>query len=111
MKERSVAAVVLLPLVTFGIYSLVWFVKTKGELNERGADIPTAWLLIIPLANIYWVWKYYEGAQKVTQEKVNGVLMFILGLFVTSLIPMALCQMEYNKLAAATAEPAAPAAV
>ncbi len=33
MKKRSVLAVILLPIVTLGIYSIVWFVKTKKELN------------------------------------------------------------------------------
>jgi membrane protease YdiL (CAAX protease family) len=98
MKKRSILAVVLLPIVTLGIYSLYWFVKTKGELNAKGAQIPTAWLLIIPLVNIWWMWKYYEGAEQVTNSKVNGILLFVLGVFVTSLISMALCQDAYNNL-------------
>ena len=43
MKHRSPIAVFLLPLITFGIYSIYWKVKTKGEMNEKGAQIPTAW--------------------------------------------------------------------
>ena len=98
MKNRNVIAVVLLPFVTLGIYSIYWFVKTKGELNMRGAEIPTAWLLIIPLVNIFWMWKYYEGAEKVTAGKVNGILLFVLHLLVTSIISTAICQDAYNKL-------------
>lgn len=98
MKKRSVAAVILLPIITIGIYALYWFVKTKGELNEKGASIPTAWLLIIPLVNIWWIWKYFDGVDHVTNGKVNGVLMFVLDLFVTALIPMAICQDAYNKM-------------
>jgi membrane protease YdiL (CAAX protease family) len=98
MKKRNILAVVLLPFVTLGIYSLYWFVKTKGELNAKGAQIPTAWLLIIPLVNIWWLWKYFEGAEQVTNKKVNSILMFVLGVFVTSLISMALCQDAYNNL-------------
>jgi hypothetical protein len=49
MKRRSVAAVLILSIVTFGIYAIVWAVKTKEEMNALGAQIPTAWLLIIPL--------------------------------------------------------------
>ena len=51
MKNRNPIAVALLPLITFGIYSLYWQVKTKGEMNSLGADIPTAWLIVIPLVN------------------------------------------------------------
>jgi hypothetical protein len=98
MKNRSVLAVVLLPFITFGIYTLYWHVSTKRELNAKGAEIPTAWLIIIPLVNIWWTWKYYEGAEKVTDGKVSGVLMFVLALLVTSLISSAICQDAYNKL-------------
>ena len=107
MKNRSIWAVLLLPFVTFGIYIIYWFVSTKGELNRKGAEIPTAWLLIVPLVNIWWLWKYYEGAEKVTDSKVSGVLMFVLDLFVTTLVPMAICQDAYNNLDLAS-EPASP---
>jgi len=45
--------VIVLSLLTLGIYVLVWFVKTKREMNTKGAEIPTAWLIIIPIINIY----------------------------------------------------------
>ena len=98
MKKRSVIGVIVFPFLTLGIYMLYWFVSTKNELKEKGAEIPTAWLLIIPLVNIYWLWKYYEGAQQVTNEKVNGVLMFIINLLVTGIISAAICQDAYNNL-------------
>lgn len=98
MKNRSIAAVVLLPFVTLGIYTIYWFVTTKGELNTKGANIPTAWLIIIPFVNIWWMWKYFEAAEQVTNKKVNGILMFVLAVFITSIISSALCQNEYNNL-------------
>ena len=111
MQKRSIAAVILLPLITFGIYAIYWFVKTKGELNERGADIPTAWLIIVPLVNLWWLWKYFEAAEQVTGGKVNALLNFLLDIFITALIPMAICQDAYNKLdESAPAESAAPVA-
>lgn len=77
LKFRSVAAVILLPLVTFGFYSLYWTVRTKTELNLSGAKIPTAWLIIIPFVNIYWLWKFCEGTQVVTKGKLDTILAFI----------------------------------
>lgn len=41
MKSRNPLSVLFLPLVTIGIYSIVWYVKTKNEMNIRGANIPT----------------------------------------------------------------------
>src|SRR6187402_1071217 len=98
MKKRNVIAVFLLPIITIGIYYFYWFAKTKGELNSKGAQIPTTWLIIVPLVNLWWIWKYYEGAEHVTEGKTNGILMFVLDIFVTSLIPMAICQDAYNKI-------------
>ncbi len=98
MKKRGIVAVILLPFVTFGIYGWYWFVKTKGELNDKGANILTAWVWLIPFGSIYWLWKYYEGAEKVTNGKVNGILNFVLSVFVTGLISMAICQDAYNNM-------------
>ena len=98
MKKRSVLAVILLPIVTLGIYSIVWFVKTKKELNSRGSQIPTAWLMIVPIVSIYWMWKYIDAAQEQTNNQTNGLLNILLGLFVSVVIPMALCQSAYNQM-------------
>lgn len=95
MKKRNPIAVFLLPFVTFGIYGIYWQVVTKGEMNNLGAEIPTAWLLIVPIVNIWWLWKYSEGAEKVTQGKLSGVLAFIL-LFVLGSIGAAVIQDSFN---------------
>lgn len=84
MKLRSPAAVLLLPLITFGIYTLVWEVKTKNEMNAVNSfRIPTAWLLIVPIANFFWLWNYASGAAEFTRGTVSrgGAfwLMLLLG--------------------------------
>jgi|GEM_PF-356322 len=108
MKQRSPAAVFLLSLITFGIYALVWEVKTKGELNRMGADIPTAWLLIVPLGNLYWIWKYCVGVEKVSNGQISAVLALILMLLL-SIVGFAILQSEFNKLG--DAQPAGPSPV
>jgi hypothetical protein len=103
MKQRSPAAVFFLSLITFGIYSLVWEVKTKGELNRLGGNIPTAWLIIVPLANLYWIWKYCEAVEKVSKGEISAVLALIL-LLLLSIVGMAILQSEFNsKLATQSA--------
>jgi len=97
MKHRSPGAVFLLSLITFGIYALVWHVKTKNELNRLGATIPTAWLLIVPLANLYWIWCYAQGVEQVTKGQISAVLALIL-LLLLSIVGIAILQSEYNKL-------------
>ena len=99
MQHRSPAKVFLLSLVTIGIYGIYWEVKTKGELVRQGADIPTSWLIIIPLANLYWIYKYALGVEKVSGGKVSAVLTLIL-LLLLSIVGIAILQSEYNKLTA-----------
>ncbi len=101
MKHRSPAAVFFLPFITFGIYALVWEVKTKNEMNALGADIPTAWLIIVPIVNIWWMWKYCEGVDKVTKSELSAVISFLV-LFLLGSIGMAIIQNEFNKLSPQT---------
>lgn len=96
MNKRSVAAVIILTIVTFGIYSLVWFVKTKNEMVRHGADIPTAWLIIVPIANIYWQWKWSGGVEHVTRGKTSQAIAFIM-IFLLGIIGMAIVQSWFNK--------------
>lgn len=78
MRQNSPVKVFLLTFVTFGIYGIVWLVKTKNDLNKLGADIPTAWLLIVPFVSLYWFWKYSEGVELVTNGKISSVLAFVM---------------------------------
>jgi len=98
MKKRNPILVILLSLITFGIYSLVWSVMTKDEMNAKGATIPTAWLIIIPLVSYYWLWKFCEGVEQVTNKGMNGAVAFLL-VFFLGFIGMAIIQSELNKVA------------
>lgn len=105
MKNRSPVAVIVLSLLTFGIYSIYLLVKTKGEMNQRGADIPTALLIIVPFANIWWMWKYSQGAEKVTNGQTQAVLAFIL-IWLLGFIGQAIIQDSFNKVGDSPAAPA-----
>ena len=103
MTKRSPITVVLLTLVTFGIYGLVWSVQTKNELNRTyNAGIPTAWLLIVPIASLYWLWKWSEGAEKATG--MSTVSVFLLWL-VIPIVAMPVLVSKFND-----AKPAMPGA-
>jgi hypothetical protein len=97
MKIRSVAAPLLLPLVTFGIYSLVWHVKTKNEMNNTGTAIPSSWLLIVPIASIIWLWKYAVGVETFTRNGLGRHAAFWL-LLLLGCIGSAVVQNEFNKV-------------
>jgi len=98
VKHRNIFLVYFFSIITFGIYGLVWTVKTKNEFNSLGARVPTAWLLIIPIVNIYWAIMYIKGFTENVKKDNNMVLWIIVWLFVGFLVPL-FVQMELNKIA------------
>jgi len=97
VKHRNIFLVYLFSIITFGIYAIYWLVATKSEINDLGAKIPTSWLLVVPIANIYWLYKYCEGFSENIKKDNNAVAWFILYLFVGIIMP-AIVQSELNKL-------------
>ena len=97
IKERNIIVVYLLGIITFGIYFIYWFAKTKDEMNNNfGSSIPTAILIIIPIANLYWLYKYAEAfAEKV--KKDNNTILWALLFILISIITPAIVQSELNK--------------
>lgn len=98
-ERRNIFLIYLFMLITFGIYGIYWWVSTKNEINELGADIPPGWLIIIPIANLYWTYKYCEGFSGYVKKDDNTILWFILYI-VAGIIMPAIVQSELNKLAA-----------
>ncbi len=96
VSYRHPVKVMLLPLVTFGIYSLVWYITLRREMNPMGAGIPSPWLLIVPLANIFWIWKFCKGVEIVSGKKLSGAAAFCLLIFL-GVIGMAVIQDKLNK--------------
>ena len=89
VKVRSVWAAALLPIITLGIYHLVWWYKINKEMKEfgeaKGYDLgqnPTnsvlalfpGGIIIIPALITYWRGtKRIMGAAKIAgREPVNG---------------------------------------
>ena len=106
MKKRNPIAVLLLPLITFGIYQWYWLVKTKGEMNRLGTvHVPTAWIWLIPVVGgIWWLWKYSEAVGNITKGAIPGILSFVL-LWLLGSIGSAIIQDSFNKLNPGTATP------
>lgn len=69
--KRSVARVVLLSILTMGLYGLYWFYATRVQMTkELGTEDNAGWQtvgLIVPILNwfiIYWLWRDIDKAQK-----------------------------------------------
>lgn len=107
MKARSPVTVLVLSLVTFGIYALVWQIQTKDEMNRAyGAGIPTAWLLLVPfLGPLLWMWKWSAGASQATGTPALQVFLMM------ALLPIVGIPVMTSKFNAAVKPTQAPAAI
>lgn len=98
MKKRSPIFVFLVGFFTIFIYSWYWLVKTKGEMNKLGQKVPTAWIWLIPIiGTIWWMWKYSEAVEGVTNKELNKVLAFVV-MYLLGPIGHAIVQDYFNKI-------------
>jgi len=81
LQRRSAAAVFFLPLVTFGIYSIVWYAKTRGEMNASGASAITTWWILCPFGLFWYLWSLAKGINVATGLGTGGnyALLLLLG--------------------------------
>lgn len=98
IEKRSILRIYLFSFFTFGIYMLFWLVRTKEEINSLGAEIPTAWLLVVPIANLYWMYRYAEGFSVHVRKDNNPALWFVVDLLAGIIMP-AIVQGDLNRLA------------
>jgi len=130
VKVRSPWAAALLPLITLGIYHLVWWYRINRELRDygkaKGYDLgqnPTnsvlalfpGGLIIVPALITYWRGvKRVMGASRLAgKEPLNGWIAIILYLLLAPAL-WAYVQVELNKVWEAEADtiegqPAPPA--
>jgi hypothetical protein len=99
VKVRNPWAVALLPLVTFGIYHLVWWYRINKEMKAYGESLgydlgrnPTnsllalfpGGLIVIPALMTYWKGTHrVQGTEALAdREPINGWLVLILWLII-----------------------------
>lgn len=100
VKVRNPWAVALLPIITLGIYHIVWWYKINKELKAYGeakgfdlgqnptnsvlALIPGFLLIIPPLVSYYRGTQRVQGASKISgREPVSGWIALILYLLIS----------------------------
>lgn len=98
MTNRSPIMVILLSILTLGIYVIIWLVKTKREMVALGAEIPTSWLLIVPIANLIYLYKYFMGVEFVTKGEKQGMMLFLIWILGLAPVSMYIAQEAFNKV-------------
>lgn len=107
--QESIVLLIVLSIITFGIYAFIWIYKTSKFINERSGKVQfsagaeVALCLFVPFYILYW---YYKQSKNVYEMSLraninNGDLSIpnlILGLFGFSIVAIALIQNQINKL-------------
>jgi hypothetical protein len=97
IKNRNIFLVYLFTIITFGIYGIYWMVSTKNDINSLGAKIPTAWLMIIPIINIFWMFKYLQGYTKVMKKDEGFLIVLVVVWLVLGFLLPGIIQYGLNK--------------
>lgn len=111
IEERNIAMVIILSLITCGIYGIYWFVKMTDEAKQlsssdnAGGGLAFVYTLITcGIYTIYWNYKMgknmYEAGQKYgINIEDNSVIYLVLSLFGLEIVSECLMQNDLNKFA------------
>ena len=111
--ERSPVTVLLLSLVTCGIFFIVWKYQTSDELRQASNDesIKPGLDLVLTLCTcgLYAIWVSYRNAQKAyqlsqrmgLQRSDQSTAVLLLAIFGLALVNIFILQNEYNAIGAA----------
>lgn len=102
IKRRNPVAVLILSIITLGIYGIYWVVSTTNELRKNTKSAPNPnmlWLFLIPVVNIiiffFYYWKYSQAIEELTG--FTGVGLFLLWIFFSP-IAIIISQVQLNKI-------------
>ena len=105
MFERNITTMIILFLVTFGIYPLIWSVKFQSDLEVEtgeGFEAVGHFLMLIFTFGIYAIyWNYAAGKRLAAQGAPDNSILYLILSFtgIGALIVPFLLQTEANKLA------------
>jgi len=79
-KNISFLRFFLLTLCTFGLYLFFWALDTKRALNKAGGNVPNGVLMVLPVLNLYFWYKYAQAYVSTIKRSVcdQDVLFYFL---------------------------------
>jgi len=110
INKRSIVAVILLSIITCGIYALYWIYAMSRDIQalegQEGDMSPGLELLLCVITcGIYTFFWYYKYAKKIYNLQLhhemipaddNAILYIILNIFGLSIVAMAIMQSSLN---------------
>lgn len=78
LKPRTILELAILTVITFGIYPVIWWFKTRKEINSLGADIPTPWLMFVPFGDAYFYYSYSQAFDDYIKKDGLTLIYFLI---------------------------------
>lgn len=112
IQKRSIAAAIVLTLVTCGLYSIYWYIVEVDDVNrvtqkENAMSGIVCLLLGIVTCGLFFLYMMYKLGDDLDNYLVSrgnahaskGILYLVLAIFGLSIISMALIQNDLNTIA------------
>lgn len=98
MKKRSIGKMLLLVIITLGIYRLYWFIKTRSEMKSlANVDIPTPWIFAIPIFGYVFGFALLVATSSAQGAMNAFALLVFYAIIFASFIVYALWLWQYSK--------------
>ncbi|OWZ84983.1 DUF4234 domain-containing protein [Natranaerobius trueperi] len=101
MKKRSIGMMILLTLITFGFYSVYWYIAFQSDLKSSTGEgfggLGHIFLTIITFGIYYILWQYFAGKRiAAVGGNDHSLLYLVLTIFSLSWINPFLMQYQVN---------------
>ncbi len=93
---RSLGKMAFFLIITLGFYLVYWIVVTKNQFNRLGASIPTALLIIVPVGNFYFFYKFAQAFVYYILEQKTEVISYFLLMALLPFVGMFIYQSHCN---------------
>lgn len=112
MKERNIAMVIILSILTCGIYLIAWYAMVSDEISSQlpedartktGGMVILFMILSCGIYMFYWLYVQGEKLDKIKQKSNmptsnSGLIYLLLSIFGLNIVAVALIQNEMNNL-------------
>ncbi len=110
LRQKSVWSVVLLSILTFGIYMLWWIYDTARALQGEGGyeDLPAAWLMLLcfffsPVGGAFFMLSAYQNLIYIRYRRGlfprdNSKILWLLLGILSPILTVGIVQYEINRL-------------
>ncbi len=105
IQKRDLITIVLLSIITLGIYSLYWMYKITDELNNE--PTPSSWntkggtvvifsIITLGIYTVYWAYKIGEKLRKDPND--NRPILYLILQLIVSIVAIVIIQNDLNKI-------------